>query len=44
MPLPFEADEDNPISSMEIGYIVKKGRPLTEIGKIYIDEIKKYLS
>lgn len=42
--VPFEADEDNPNSSMEIGYIVKKGRPLTEIGKIYIDEIKKYLS
>ncbi|MDD6215108.1 MAG: LysR family transcriptional regulator [Firmicutes bacterium] len=42
--VPFEADEDNPNSSMEIGYIVKKGRPLTEIGKIYIDEIKKYLN
>lgn len=41
--VPFEADEDNPNSSMEIGYILKKRSPLSEIGRIYINEVTKYL-
>lgn len=42
--VPFEADEANPNSSMEIGYILKKRSPLSEIGKIYISEVEKYLA
>ena len=42
--VPFEADEDNPNSSMEIGYILKKRSPLSEIGRIYINEVTKYLA
>lgn len=41
--VPFEADEDNPNSSMEIGYILKRRSPLSEIGRIYINEVTKYL-
>lgn len=42
--VPFEADEDNPNSSMEIGYITKKNAVLSDIGRVYIDEITSYLS
>lgn len=42
--VPFEADENNPNSSMEIGYILKKRSPISEIGAIYIEEVKKYLA
>ena len=42
--VPFEADEDNPNSSMEIGYILKRRSPLSEIGRIYINEVTKYLA
>ena len=39
--VPFENDDKN--SSMRIGYITKNGIPLSEIGKIYINEMTKYL-
>lgn len=39
--VPFENDDKN--SSMHIGYITKNGIPLSEIGKIYINEMTKYL-
>lgn len=42
--VPFEADEENCNSIMEIGYITKKHSILSEIGEIYINEVKKYLS
>ncbi len=42
--IPFETDENNSDSVMKIGYILKKNVPLSEIGKIYIDEMKKYLT
>lgn len=42
--VPFEADELNPNSAMEIGYIAKKNSLLSEMGKLYIEEIKNYLS
>lgn len=42
--VPFEADELNPNSAMEIGYIVKKNSILSEIGKLYIEETKNYLA
>ncbi len=41
--VPFESDSDNPNQTMKIGYIVKKSSPLSEIGKIYIEEVTKYL-
>lgn len=42
--VPFEDDDVNRNSTMEIGYIIKKRSELSEIGKIYIEEVKKYLS
>ena len=41
--VPFEADEFNPNSAMEIGYIVRKNTLLSEMGALYIEEIKTYL-
>ncbi|MEA4824555.1 MAG: LysR family transcriptional regulator [Clostridiaceae bacterium] len=41
--VPFEADDINPNSVMEIGYIVRKNNLLSQMGSLYIDEIKKYL-
>lgn len=40
--IPFETKDKN--SSMHIGYITKKGIPLSEIGKIYIEEMIEYLN
>lgn len=42
--VPFETEENNPDSAMQIGYIVKKNIPISDIGDIYIREIKKYLN
>lgn len=42
--VPFEDDDTNRNSVMEIGYIVKKKGILTEIAEIYIAEMKTYLS
>lgn len=42
--VPFEADDMNQNSIMEIGYIVKKHNILSKMGEIYISEVKKYLS
>ena len=42
--VPFESDEKNSNSVMEIGYITKKNSPLSEIGEIYIEELKKYIA
>ena len=41
--IPFEPDEDNKSGVMEIGYIQKKYGVLSEIGEIYLAEVKKYL-
>ena len=41
--VPFEADNENQNSIMEIGYITKKHSILSEIGEIYINEVKRYL-
>ena len=41
--VPFNSDDSNPNSSMEIGFILKRRSPLTEIGKTYIEEVTKYL-
>lgn len=42
--VPFKADEENKNSVMEIGYITKKNGILSEIGEIYINEVKQYLN
>ena len=41
--VPYEADEDNPNSVMEIGYITRKDSIMSPVGERYIAEIKKYL-
>lgn len=40
--IPFEADEDNPNSVMEIGYITKKHSVISNIGEVYIQKLKEY--
>ncbi len=40
----YKSDSDNPNQTMQIGYILKKGVPLSDIGKIYIEELTRYLS
>lgn len=41
--VPFENEKDIPGSKMEIGYIVKKHQTISHIGKLYIEEIERYL-
>ena len=41
--VPYEADDLNPNSVMEIGYIVRKNAVLSSIGERYLREIRKYL-
>ncbi len=41
--VPYEADDNNPNSVMEIGYVVRKNSILSPIGVSYIAEIRKYL-
>lgn len=41
--IPFEDDEQNPNSLMEIGYITKKNVLLSEMGERYVEALKKYL-
>ncbi len=42
--MPYKEDESNPNSHMAIGYITKKNSVLSEVGSMYIEELKKYLS
>lgn len=42
--VPFRSDDNNPNRTMKIGYIVKKNGQLSNIGKIYIEEVTKYLN
>ena len=41
--IPFEPDSEHPGSKMKIGYITKKNIHLSRVGKMYIEELKKYL-
>lgn len=41
--IPFEPDSEHPSSKMRIGYITKKNIHLSQVGKMYIEELKKYL-
>lgn len=40
--VPFEADEQNQNSTMEIGYVVRKHTMPSRIGGLYVEELKKY--
>lgn len=41
--VPFCADDANQNSQMEIGYVTKRHAPLSRLGEVYIQEMKKYL-
>lgn len=41
--VPFEADDANPNSVMEIGYVVRKNSVPSEMGERYIEELNRYL-
>ena len=41
--IPFQGDEEHPNSMMEIGYILKKNVVLSKMGKLYLEELQKYL-
>lgn len=41
--VPFRDDEENRNSIMQIGYIVKKNTILTEMGELYVEELKRCL-
>lgn len=42
--VPFDADEDNPNSFMDIGYIKKKNTGLSEMGRVFVDKVTEYLA
>ncbi len=42
--VPYKGDESNPNAYMEIGYITKANTVLSEVGSMYIEELKKYLA
>lgn len=42
--VPYKADDLNPNSAMEVGYLVRKNSMLSEIGKRYITELQTYLN
>ena len=41
--VPFQEDEQNPNSVMEIGYVVRKNTILSKMGELYVDKLKKHL-
>lgn len=41
--VPYKEDENNPNSTMEIGYIVRKNTILSNLGSLYLDKLKNYL-
>ena len=41
--VPFQDDEENRNSTMEIGYIVRKNMIPSRMGELYIQELRKYL-
>ena len=41
--VPYEPDKEHPGSKMKIGYITKKNIHLSRVGKMYIEELEKYL-
>ncbi len=41
--IPYREDEDNPNSTMEIGYVTRKNAILSKVGELYIGKLKAYL-
>lgn len=41
--VPFQDDEENPNSTMEIGYIVRENTILSRMGERYVEKLKAYL-
>lgn len=41
--IPFDAEDKAVDDTMEIGYIIRKNTLLSKMGRLYIEEIKKYL-
>ena len=41
--VPFQEDEENPNSVMDIGYITRKNSVLSTVGEKFIQELKRYL-
>lgn len=41
--VPFDAEEDHGNSHMKIGYIVRKNQILSKMGRLFIEEMGKYL-
>ena len=39
--VPFQEDEQNPNSVMEIGYVVRKNTILSKMGELYVDKLKR---
>ena len=42
--VPYKDDEQNPNSTMRIGYITRKNTILSRMGERYVHAIKKYLN
>lgn len=42
--VPFQEDERNSNSIMEIGYVTRKNMMLSRMGMLYLDKLKKYLN
>lgn len=42
--VPFAPDDEHPGCTMHIGYITKKNLRLSRVGKMYIEELEKYLA
>ena len=41
--VPFRDDEQNPNSTMEIGYLVRKNTILSKMGELYVEKLKDCL-
>ena len=42
--IPFQEDEKNLNSMMEIGYVTRENVILSKMGELYVDKLKKYLN
>ena len=42
--IPFQEDDRNPNSTMEIGYVTRKNSILSRVGALYVDKLKNYLN
>ena len=42
--VPFAPDDEHPGCTMRIGYVTKKNLRLSRVGKMYIEELEKYLA